>query len=329
MAALLLPPLPTPGMPTPVRAACASGNRCGHERSVLRFHLLHLPSEANPARPALITKAIGKVRHYFLNPRDPAWDVLSQSERQHRLARQIAALGPKTPQGQRLEARSLRWRQQRSERREALILVLGLLFSYTDIATLTVAVPHGGDWLGLSVPWIAAHTGLSPSRAKRAIATLARAKLLTNTGRGRQFDRKRRCWVGAGWGPVRRFSYRLIRALGLEVAWQHAQHKARKQVRSTVKSSDSHRNPPLLSTQAPDPAFHAQTAATLTPHTQRERAQSLRQAINPAAHATETRHTATPEDLARNRRLAELATQGLSLAEIRRPQQAAQPPDSS
>lgn len=317
------PSQPTP--PAPVTTACAFGNRCGHDRSVLRFHLLHLPSEANPARPALITKAIGKVRHYFLNPRDPAWDVLSQSERQHRLARQIAAIGPKTPQGQRLEARSLRWRQQRSERREALILVLGLLLSYTDIATLTVAVPHGGDWLGLSVPWIAAHTGLSPSRAKRAIATLARAKLLTNTGRGRQFDRKRRCWVGAGWGPVRRFSYRLIRALGLEVAWQHAQRKARKEARSVAP-------PPvatLVPVRAPDRAPLAQTAATLTPHTQRERAQSLRQAINPAAHATETRHTATPEDLARNRRLAELATQGLSLAEIRRLQQAAQPPDSS
>ena len=317
------PSQPTP--PAPVTTACAFGNRCGHDRSVLRFHLLHLPSEANPARPALITKAIGKVRHYFLNPRDPAWDVLSQSERQHRLARQIAAIGPKTPQGQRLEARSLRWRQQRSERREALILVLGLLFSYTDIATLTVAVPHGGDWLGLSVPWIAAHTGLSPSRAKRAIATLARAKLLTNTGRGRQFDRKRRCWVGAGWGPVRRFSYRLIRALGLEVAWQHAQRKARKEARSVA--------PPPVATpvpvRAPDRAPLAQTAATLTPNTHHKRAQSLRQAINPAAAPSDTRQAATPEDLARNRRLAELATQGLSLAEIRRLQQAAQPPDSS
>lgn len=310
-------------------AACAFGNRCGHDRSVLRFHLLHLPQEANPARPALIAKAIAKVRHYFLNPRDPTWDVLSQSERQHRLARQIAAIGPKTAQGQRLEARSLRWRQQRSERREALILVLGLLFSYTDIATLTVAVPHGSDWLGFSLPWIAAHTGLSPSRAKRAIATLARASLLTNTGRGRQFDRKRRCWVGTGWGPVRRFSFRLIRALGLEVAWQQAQRKARKQARSDTPPPAAMSAPVSLPVLAADRTSLAQTAATLTPHTQRERAQSLRQAIHPAASASDTRHAATPEDLARHRQLAELAAQGLSLAEIRRLQQAAQPPDSS
>lgn len=321
------PSQPTP--PAPVTAACAFGNRCGHDRSVLRFHLLHLPQEANPARPALIAKAIAKVRHYFLNPRDPTWDVVSQSERQHRLACQINALGPKTAQGQLLEARALRWRQQRSERREALILVLGLLFSYTDIATLTVAVPHGADWLGLSLPWIAAHTGLSPSRAKRAMATLARASLLINTGRGRQFDRKRRCWVGTGWGPVRRFSFRLIRALGLEVAWQQAQRKARKEARSTVKSPDSHHNPTPPPAQVPEPASYAQTAATLTPHTQRERAQSLRQAINPAAIPSDARQATTPEDLARNRRLAELATQGLSLAEIRRLQHAVQPPDSS
>lgn len=324
-----LPRSRAPGILAPVTTACALGNRCGHVPSVLRYHLLQLPQEANKARPALIAKAIARARHYFLNPRDPDWDALSQSERRHRLTRQIAAVGPKTCHGQALEARALKWRQQRSERREALILVLSLLLSYTDIATLTVAVPRGPDWLGLSLPWIAAHTGLSPSRAKRAIATLARASLLTNTGRGRQFDRRRRCWVGTGWGPIRRLSFRLIRALGLDVAWQQAQRKARKQARSAAPPSTPKPTPAPMPALTPDLVPLAQTAATLTPSEQRERAQSLRQALNPAAAHSEPRRISAPEDLARTRQLADLATQGLSLSELRRLQHTAQPPDSS
>ncbi|MBK8168653.1 MAG: hypothetical protein IPK64_22120 [bacterium] len=281
-----------------------------------------LPPEANPGRPALIGKAIGKLRQYYDTPREGRWDALSQGERHARLARQIgAAGGAGTEAGRRLAGRLARWRQQRSERREALIGVLVLLLHYTDIPTLTVAVPAGGGWLGLSAPWVAGRTGLSLSRVKRALATLARSAWLSNTGRGRQFDARRRRFVGTGWGPVRRLSFRLIRALGLEVSWAQAQRKARKpDARRPVSGSpdaqaDAGRWRAPVSDALPQPA--PSPGASL--ESQRAHARALRQALaSPAARQAQTDPAAHQTALARNRRMAELAAQGLSPAEIRR-----------
>ncbi|MBK8183260.1 MAG: hypothetical protein IPK63_10355 [Candidatus Competibacteraceae bacterium] len=280
--------------PSVLPTLAVGGNRCGHQPTAPRFHHIHLPADANPARPALIIKAIHQLWHYYQTPRDACWDPLSQGERHQHLNRQLAAAGgPATDTGQVLRAKLARWRQQRSERRESLIAVLSLMFYYTDIVTLKVAIPHGNDWLGLSAPWIAQQTTLSLSRVKRALATLARCTLLINTGRGRQFDRRRRCWVGTGWGPVRRLSFRLIRALGLEVSWQQAQRKARKPV---------HHRPAA----APPP--HPAPAASETP---RAHTRALRQSLSPTAPAADA------AAIERNRRLAELAAAGLSLSEIR------------
>ena len=278
-------------------AQVLGGNRCGHQPTAPRFHHIHLPEDANHARPALITKAITKVAAYYTHPREARWDELSQNERRWRLERQLqAAGGPDSDAGRPLAAQLAHWRQQRSERREGVVAVLKLLLAYTDIATLTVAIPHGPDRLGLSAPWIASHTGLSLSRVKRALATLARTALLVNTGRGRQYDRRRRCWVGTGWGPVRQLSFRLIRALGLEVSWQQAQRKARKPVH--------HR--PAAPTPRPAPPLPA--VASETP---RAPARALRQSLSPTAPAADA------ASIERNRRLAELAAAGLSLSELR------------
>ena len=303
--------------PAPV-AALPWGNRCGHLPGAPRFALA-LPPEANPARPALIGKAIERLRRYYDTPREGRWDALSQGERHARLARQMeAAGGAGTEAGRRLARRLARWRQQRSERREALIGVAALLLAYTDIATLTVAVPSGGGWLGLSAPWIAERAGLSPSRVKRALATLDRAGLLAATGQGRRFDRRRRCFVGCGWGPVRRFSFRLVRALGLEVSWDKARRKGRKRASADVPTPA----PPPAATFAP--ASHAPTPApvspAVTPRPQaNERARALRQAlVSPAARQAQIDPAAHHARIARNRQMAELAAQGLSPAEIRR-----------
>ncbi|MBL8259956.1 MAG: hypothetical protein JNM60_09130, partial [Candidatus Competibacteraceae bacterium] len=102
-------------------AALVSGNRCGHVPGAPRFALA-LPAAANPARPALIGKAIARLRQYYGTPRDGRWDALSQGERHARLERQLAAAGgADTEAGQQLARRLARWRQQRSERREALV----------------------------------------------------------------------------------------------------------------------------------------------------------------------------------------------------------------
>lgn len=322
------PTAPVPGAfgppalsPAPL-AAAAGGNRCGHVPGAPRFALA-LPAAANPARPALIGKAIARLRQYYDTPREGRWDDLSQGERHARLERQIeAAGGAGTEAGRRLAGRLARWRQQRSERREALIGVIALLLAYTDIATLTVAVPAGGGWLGLSAPWIAARAGLSPSRVKRALATLDRADLLAATGQGRRFDRRRRAWTGIGWGPVRRFSFRLVRALGLEVSWDKARRQARKRARPADVPSPAR---PLAATPAastPAPVF---PPAVTRPAGE---ARALRQAlVSPAARQAQTDPAGHQARIARNRRMAELAAQGLSPTEIRqRLGDAPQPP---
>lgn len=279
--------------------AVATGNRCGHVPNAPRFHLLNLPEDANHARPLLINQALLQLPAYYGSPREARWDPLSQGERHVRLERAIAAAGgPTTEEGRRLAARLARWRQQRSERREAVVSVLRLLLAYTDIDTLTIGIPSSSGWLGLSVAWIAERTGLSVSRVKRALVTLHRAGLLTSTGAGRRFDVRRRRWVGAGWGPVRRLSYEVVRMIGLDVRWQQEQRRRRKE-----RARQAH------AAAAPAPLPPASSPAA-----RRERVRALRQAIAPAVAPTTDRQAAGE----RTRRVAELAAQGLSPAEIRR-----------
>ena len=296
--------------------AAATGNRCGHVPSAPRFHLLNLPEDANHARPLLINQALLQLRAYYGSPREARWDPLSQGERHVRLERALAAAGgPDTEEGRRLAARLARWRQQRSERREAVVSVLLLLLAYTDIETLTVAVPSGGGWLGLSIGWIAERTGLSPSRVKRALATLNRAGLLTRTGAGRRFDARRRRWVGAGWGPVRRLSYDVVRMIGLEVSWQQEQRRRRKARVRQARAADPPAPPPPRASAAE----------------RQEQVRALRQRLAPRVGSTADAPTPTPAErqaaLERTRRIAELAAAGLSPAEIRqRLHEAPQPP---
>lgn len=327
------PPSPSP----PTRLAAASGNRCGHVPGAPRFDRVNLPEDANHARPALIGKAIAKLRDYYQSPRETRWDELSQGERQQRLERQIQAVGgPDTSAGRALTARLARWRQQRSERREAVVAVLSVLLAYTDIATLTVAVPSGGDWLGLSVPWLAERTGLSPSRVKRALATLTRAHLLASTGMGRHFDRRRRRWLGAGWGPVRRLSFQLVRALGLEVSWDRERRRKNRQASAPSRSPSPPTPVPTTGRRPGDDRSNAANgrATTVPPHfappavptpaEQREPVQTLRQRLGARAASSAAERHAVAE---RNRRIAELLAEGLTPAEIRqRLDDAPQPP---
>lgn len=210
--------------------ARGSGNRCGHQPAAPRIYGITPPEGRNPHRPDLIEKARARLPDYYLKPLEDRWDDISQTERRQRVGKRIAAVGgPDTPAGRALEAKFKSWRQQRSERREAITAVLSVLLLYTDILTLKVAIPGAHNaWLGINIKWIAARAGLSESRAKRALATLARAGIIETTGKGRRFDPKKG-WVYAGWGAIRRLSFRLIRKLGLELSWSREQKRLRKE----------------------------------------------------------------------------------------------------
>jgi DNA-binding Lrp family transcriptional regulator len=168
-------------------------------------------------------------------------------------------------------------------------------------------VPVAGGWLGLSIGWIADRTGLSPSRVKRALTTLNRAGLLTRTGAGRRFDRRRRRWVGPGWGPVRQLSFAVVRMIGLEVSWQQEQRRRRKARVQQARAAEA----PAPLPPPTDPAVA------------RAQVRALRATLNPRAGdpagATAARQ--------HGRHAAALAAQGLSPAEIRRRlAEASQPP---
>ena len=70
-------------------------------------------------------------------------------------------------------------RQQRSERREACILMLSALLKYTDLASLRVGIPTPDGFLSITVDYLAKQTGMASRRTERALADLKTAGLVT------------------------------------------------------------------------------------------------------------------------------------------------------
>jgi hypothetical protein len=125
------------------------GNNCGHRPEAPRW----FDPPPRHTRPKIITKIITEVRQYY---RDPASTIPS------------------------LNFANGSDRQQRSERREACLSVLGCLLHYLDLATLRVGIPQNdSSFAGISMPFIAEKTGLTLKRAERAVRDLVRAGLIT------------------------------------------------------------------------------------------------------------------------------------------------------
>ena len=125
------------------------GNRCGHDPARPRFFA---PPERHQGRPLILRRLEGKIRAYFDDPRKtiPSLDLANGKDR-----------------------------QQRSERREACLSVLGCMIHFLDLVTLRVGIPTPGGFRGLTVPYLAELSGLGERRAERAIADLVKAGLIT------------------------------------------------------------------------------------------------------------------------------------------------------
>ena len=126
-----------------------SGNRCGHDPSSPRFFD---PPEMHKDRPLILRKLAEKIRAYFDDPRltIPSLDLANGKDR-----------------------------QQRSERREACLAVLGCMIHFLDLVTLRVGIPGQGGFGGLTVPYLAELSGLGVRRTERAIGDLVKAGLVT------------------------------------------------------------------------------------------------------------------------------------------------------
>jgi hypothetical protein len=126
-----------------------NGNNCGHMPDNPRW--FNPPPQHT--RPKIIERAIGEVRRYYREPAStiPSLNLANGSDR-----------------------------QQRSERREACLSVLGCLLHYLDLVTLRVGIPQNDlSFQGISMPFIAEKSGLTLKRTERAVRDLVKSGLIT------------------------------------------------------------------------------------------------------------------------------------------------------
>ena len=200
-AAMCGPPFPSV---RPDRLATAlagvvtvAGNRCGHDPATPRWFE---PPPQHAARPKILLQLQERVRAYFDDPK-----VLPS-----------------------LNAANGSPRQQRSERREACLDLLGALVHYLDLATLRVGIPQtDGSTQGLSLAFLAEKAGLGRRRTERACRDLRHAGLVTVYPRAQSTgdDHYR------GLPAIRGVPVALFQVFGLSKWLQHERDKAVKRHR--------------------------------------------------------------------------------------------------
>lgn len=168
------------------------GNKCGHMPDAPRW----FEPPRQHTRPKIIEKAIQEIRHYYAEPVStiPSLNLANGSDR-----------------------------QQRSERRESCLAVLGCLLHYLDLATLRVGIPQNDtSFAGISMPFIAEKTGLNLKRAERAISDLVKAGLITV----HPICEKISDTVYKGYAAIRTVSAKLFTIFGLAGRLRYEREKA-------------------------------------------------------------------------------------------------------
>lgn len=190
------PPRVDCGPPFPAaplgRLAVVSGNRCGHDPACPRWFE---PPPHHAPHPKILVKLQEAVRAYFADP-----TVLPS-----------------------LNAANGSARQQRSERREACLALLGALVHYLDLVTLRVGIPQAdGSFKGLSLEFLAERAGLGLRRAERACRDLRKAGLVEvyPIAQKTEGDRYK------GLPAIRRLPVSLFKVFGLNKWLQHERDKA-------------------------------------------------------------------------------------------------------
>jgi hypothetical protein len=196
------PPLPAI---RPVAAAVSGGNRCGHDPACPRW--FEPPSHHAP-HPKILVKLQAAVRAYFADP----------------------AVLPS------LNAANGSARQQRSERREACLALLGALVHYLDLVTLRVGVPQAdGSFRGLTLEFLAERAGLGLRRAERACRDLRKAGLVEVYPIARKTDGDRY----RGLPAIRRLPVSLFQVFGLSRWLQRERDKAASRRRRQRRRQDA------------------------------------------------------------------------------------------
>jgi hypothetical protein len=215
-----------------------SGNKCGHRPDQPRYFS---PPEKHK-RPLILTRVIEAIRKYYAKPDTlPLLNAVNESDR-----------------------------QQRSERREACIAILGCILHYTDLVTLRVGVPQtDGSMAGLTMPYLAQLSGLGERRAERAIADLKAAGIITVHSICAKLDDL----TYKGFAAIRTVSKHLFSALGLGQWLRHERQKAadrqaKKDAKRRAKQEASVRMA-MNAQRGRNPAGKAATTAEVSPAARR------------------------------------------------------------
>ncbi len=169
-----------------------SGNNCGHCPETPRHFV---PPENHANRPQILRKIIIAIQKFYQDPGTlPLLNAANESDR-----------------------------QQRSERREGCIAILGCILHYTDLVTLRVGIPQAdGSMAGLTMPFLAEKSGLGERRAERAIHDLKAAGIITV----HPICTKISDIIYEGIAAIRTVSKHLFTALGFHDWLRHEQQRA-------------------------------------------------------------------------------------------------------
>lgn len=169
-----------------------SGNNCGHSPENPRW----FSPPKQHSRPAILTKALQKIRSYYHNPTSilPSLNFANGSDR-----------------------------QQRSERRESCLIILACLLHYLDLATLRVGIPQAdGSFQGITMAFIIEKCGINLRRAERAIADLVAAGLITVHPYCEKLDDG----TYKGFAAIRTLDLRFFTLFGLDKWLKHERRNA-------------------------------------------------------------------------------------------------------
>ena len=169
------------------------GNRCGHEPATPRRFT---PPPSHKARPTILLRLGERLHDYYGTPQGtlPSLNLANGSDR-----------------------------QQRSERREACLIVLNALIHYLDLVTLRVGIPKAnGEVTGLTVDFLVERTTLCKRRVERATRDLVNAGII----RVHPVTKRDASGSYIGKGAIRTVTRTLFAVFGLEGWLKHERDRA-------------------------------------------------------------------------------------------------------
>lgn len=208
-----------------------SGNRCGHDPQRPRKL-----ANRGLRKPLILERLSAKIDAYYEDPETsiPTLNAVNHSQR-----------------------------RQRSERREACLLVLGVLIRYTDLGSLRIGIPNTeGDMDGLSANMMSVQCGISLRRTERALNDLRLAGVMGTERRCKEIAQD----VFRSEPAIRALSFHLFTLFGLDRWLLHEQRKARERrlfriekMRRRLLAKDR------MSSENPIDLIHQTKAATSAP----------------------------------------------------------------